>query len=160
MIRVTKPAGDYLPLVWAWLNEWRRNTIDDHSPQSFEQLVEKHRADQVSGGKGYLVLAGERPVGAVWFENMGDGIFSGHLVFTRRSVSMAETTEAVRQALATLFSNGARKVCWLFFADNVVFRRFLKRVGAVEEGHLRKHTRRGGEIVDMQLMASFPVETE
>jgi RimJ/RimL family protein N-acetyltransferase len=44
----------------------------------------------------------------------------------------------------------------MFFADNRAFRIFLKRVGAVEEGTMRQHTRRKGEVVDASFMASFP----
>ena len=152
MIQVSKPfPEDKLDLIWKWLNVYDVQTLDDYSPQSLEQLREKY-----AGAVSYAVYNGRpEPLGAIWFDHLGDGMYSGHLVFERRALDRTDIRKSVEDSMADLFKDG-RKVYWQFLADNRVFRIFLQRIGAKREGLLAQATRRKGELVDLEIMASFP----
>jgi RimJ/RimL family protein N-acetyltransferase len=152
---------EYYPLVWALLQEFARETMDDRSPRSLPELIEKDRRDRESGGLSYAIVGQEGvPLGAVWCEAIGDGLGIGHLVFMRRELTSGEKLSATRAAVSMMFAAGMRKICWSLFGDNRLFHIFLRRLGAVEEGRLKDQVRRNGELVDMVLMASFPQQAE
>ncbi len=146
------------PVIWRLLQEFSHQTIDTFSPSSLEELVEKARRDLEAGGRSYAIFKDGIVVGAVWFDAAGDGICLGHLVFERKAISGTEKFKATRAAMKFIFSDGFRKIAWVFFVDNRAFRVFLKRLGAKREGVLRKQWRRNGEFVDAEIMASFPEE--
>ena len=155
---ITSPfPEEYLPLMWGWLDEFREQMVDDYCPKTFEEMVEKNKRDLAHGAKVYAVI-GEAgvPVGVIWGELAGDDVYLGHLVFARYALSAAEKMAATRESLRRLFAAGARKVVWQVLADNRAFLIFLRRIRAHVEGHLRDGTRRGGKLVDVVLMASFP----
>lgn len=143
--------------IWFLLKEmFPMQMIDSRAPQTAEEFVEKAVNDQLAGGKSYAALKEGQFIGAVWFENVGDGIALGHLVFERENVSSNEKLEAARTAIKGVFGAGFRKIIWSFFADNRAFRVFMKRLGAEHEGLFRKHYQRGQEWIDAEFMASFP----
>lgn len=156
MVIITPFPEEDLPLLWKWLKEFQHQTIDDYSPKSVEQLAEKCAKDHENGARSCGILRDGKTVGAVWCENMGDGLGAGHLVFDREApLTTCEKLESVKMCLRVIFE-GYRKVCWAFFADNRAFRIFLKKLGAQIEGCLKQNTRRNQELVDVMLMASFP----
>jgi RimJ/RimL family protein N-acetyltransferase len=156
--RIVSPfPEEYVPRMWTWLEEFRRQMLDDYCPQTLDDLKAKNRQDLANGAITYAVLDAKlKPIGAVWGEHLGDHQYMGHLVFDRESLTSSEKIEAARSAIARMFCDGARKICWQMFSDNRAFRIFLKRLGAEIEGNLRQATRRNGELVDVTLMASFP----
>jgi hypothetical protein len=110
----------------------------------------------MSGGKTFCIHNDGVMVGAVWVENIGEGIGVGHLVFDPgHTISTSEKIHASRLVMREIFQY-FRKVMWAFFADNRAFRVFLKRMGAIEEGIFHQHVRRGSDFVDQAWMASFP----
>jgi RimJ/RimL family protein N-acetyltransferase len=152
---------EFYPLVWELLQEFSRETLDDRSPKSLEELIEKGHRDRESGGLSFAVMGCDgAPLGAVWCEAIGDGLGIGHLVFARHELNSAQKLEATRAAVAMMFAAGMRKILWSLFGDNRPFHIFLRRLGAVEEGRLKDQVRREGELVDMLLMASFPKQGE
>lgn len=156
MILVTPFPEEHLPLMWAWLQEFRAQMVDDYSPHTYDEMLERNRGDLANGMKMYAMVRDGKPVGAVWGEALGDGQYMGHLVFERYTLSTAEKLEMARDAVRQMFADGARKICWQSFADNRAFTIFLRRLGAVIEGRFREATRRNGELVDIVILASFP----
>lgn len=146
------------PVIWRLLQEFSHQTIDTFAPTTLKECIEKARRDLEAGGRSYAIFKDGIAVGAVWFDAAGDGICLGHLVFERKAISGTEKFKATRAAIKSIFADGFRKIAWVFFADNRAFRVFLKRLGAKHEGVLRKQWRRNGELVDAEIMASFPAE--
>ncbi|KKL95845.1 hypothetical protein LCGC14_1850540 [marine sediment metagenome] len=147
-----------LPLMWQWINEFREQMVDDFTPKTFEEMIEKERSDREAGGRFYTIVQKGTVVGFVWGEHVGDQVYAGHLVFDRDALRPAEKLEAAKLALNRFFSEGARKIRWMAFTDNRAYRIFLRRLGATFEGELKKETRRQGELCDVVLFASFPTE--
>lgn len=154
--QVIPAPKDVYPQVWKLLREFSEQTMGDLCPKSLEEMTAKSEADLKAGGKQYAVMGPDGPLGFIWCENIGDNMAFGHLVFEREGLSTIEKVAATRQAVRKLFEDGFRKIIWMFFADNRAFRIFMKRIGAVEEGLMRQHTRRNGALVDASFMASFP----
>ena len=146
------------PVIWRLLQEFSHQTIDTLAPTSLEECIQKARRDLEAGGRSYAIFKDGIVVGAVWVEALVDGMCLGHLVFERKGLSSTEKIRASRQAIEAIFADGFRKILWMFFSDNRAFRVFLKRLGAKHEGLLREHLRRDGELVDAEMMASFPAE--
>ena len=143
--------------VWEWLNFYAHQTLDTASPQSLDDFLRKDELDRLNGGKTYGILRHVHLVGAVWFENAGDNIGLGHLVFDpSRDIERISRADKVENVTKAIHESGFRKIVWSFYADNTPFRLFLERCGASHEGLLRKHVHRGKELVDVTLMASFP----
>ena len=155
-IAPVREAG--LRFTWDWMQRYKKQMVDDGCPQSFEQLREKYLNDEARGSRSYEITEDSAIVGTVWFEAIRDGMFIGHLVFAKNSSPTGEKMKAVRMALADLFTHGARKVCWMFLADNRAFRIFLKRLGATWEGVFKQQTRCDGKLADVAYMASFAEE--
>lgn len=147
---------DHLPKIWAWLEEFPKQMVDDFCPKNFEAMAKANREQQAAGAKQYAILHDGELRGAVWGEHARDGIFSGHLVFDRYSLSSSEKMIMARAALKRFFDDGARKIMWEVFEDNRAFKVFLRRLGAEVEGVLRQSTRRNGILMDVTLLASFP----
>jgi RimJ/RimL family protein N-acetyltransferase len=147
--------------MWLWLQQYHDQMVDTASPQSFDEMVAHYRdCVQDDSFRSYAIVeryAGKlTPVGAVWGEHAGDGIYVGHLVFSNAVPSTQRLTLAI-QAVEQFFADGARKIQWQSFADNIAYHRFLLKMGATVEGRLREGGRKsGGELTDVLLMASFP----
>lgn len=151
---------EFLPGFWAWMQEFKNQMVDDFTPQTFEELVEKERLDRDAGGKSYGIMVEGKVVGCLWGEFVGDQVFSGHLVFDRDSLKPSEKLEAAKMTLKQFFADGARKIRWLALSDNRAYRIFLRRLGATFEGELKQETRREGKLCDVVLFASFPDEVQ
>ena len=149
---------DCLPQLWGWLAEFRKQMVDAASPETFTDLLAKYRSDHAAGAVSFGAFRetgnGHRGelLGIVWGEFMGDGIFTGHMVFSRE-ISSAEKMEIAKSSLAQWT---ARKIRWPMFSDNRAYRIFLRRLGAKEEGLFHEEARREGELQDVIVMASFP----
>jgi RimJ/RimL family protein N-acetyltransferase len=149
-----------LQLFWDWMLEFKDQMVDDFSPQTFEQLVEKAKADRLAGGKSYAIVQKGTVVGCVWGEHVGDQVYAGHLVFDRDALTPSEKLEAAKLTVKRFFSEGARKIRWMALSDNRAYRIFLRRLGATFEGELKRETRRQGKECDVVLFASFPTEEQ
>lgn len=153
---VTPTPEEHFGQVWKLLDEFRHEVLDAAAPSSLEEMIERNKQDAEKGGKSFSVVKEGQFAGAVWFEMIGDGTCIGHLVFDRFALTGPEKMAATKNVLRMMFSDGFRKVHWALFADNRAFRVFLKRLGAEQEAHFRQHCRRDGELVDADIMASFP----
>ena len=156
-IELVSPAPEdcYVDIYRLLKEEFSHQTMDVLAPKTFGEFNRKAKQDLENGGMTFAALKDGIVMGGVWFEAIGDGQCLGHLVFERQGISSTEKLQASRQAIKALFDEGCRKIVWTFFADNRAFRIFLKRLGAKHEGLLRQHLRRGDELVDAEIMASF-----
>lgn len=157
MVEITTPCpSEKLPLVWEWLSHFSRETLDTNSPQSLDEFLKSESLCRISGGQTFSINSEGVMVGAIWVENIGDGVGVGHLVFDPgHTISTSEKIQASKKVMREVFKS-FRKVMWAFFADNRAFHVFLKRMGAIEEGIFHQHVRRGSDYVDQAWMASFP----
>jgi hypothetical protein len=159
--RVVKPYPEtHASLVWTWLKEWENCTLDDSSPRSAEELAKKFQSDVSLGMRSYALIGTDGiPVGAIWFDAVGDDIFMGHLAFSKIGLTPSIRIWATQIALSDMFSSGARKIVWAVLPHNRMFINFLlKRIRAGLEGILRKQTRCNGKLTDVVMLASFPAE--
>lgn len=142
--------------MWKWLSHFSKETLDTNAPESLKEFLDSEQLCRKNGGKTFSIHQDRDMVGAIWVENIGDGICVGHLVFDpEHTISTSEKIQASRKVLGEIFKS-FRKVMWAYFADNRAFNVFLRRMGAIEEGVFHKHVKRGSDYVDQAWMASFP----
>lgn len=157
-MKIVSPFPDpFIISVWEWLQEFSPQMVDDYTPKTLEQVYQQHIVSRANGAKQYAIYSDNgQPLGAVWGELLGDDMYTAHLVFNR-GLEPKEKANLARAALKRFFQDGARKICWQCFADNLPFRNFLmRRLGAKIEGCFRQATRRNGELVDQLVLATFP----
>jgi RimJ/RimL family protein N-acetyltransferase len=141
--------------MWAWMQEAPMMNLDDYGPQNASafglEMDNRVRHEWVWG-----VTMDGQPVGAIGVApgTSRTAMFHG-IVFTAAVHGLGVAQKAVRDVLAWLWANGIEKVSAAYFADNLRVGAFLWRLGAVQEGLLRRQTVRGGEAIDMALVAFF-----
>jgi RimJ/RimL family protein N-acetyltransferase len=158
---LTRPfPRENLDLMWGWLCAWQRSTLDQMAPQNLRELRDKYDRDVAAGSESFAVRheAFAEPVGVCWFDNLGTGIYMGHAAFEDKALTPREKREAMSSALDQIFELGARKVSWVAYRDNYLFLRFLRGLGAKQEGQLQCHVARGDKYIDAVVLASFPRE--
>ena len=151
------PDADWAHL-WNWVQEYPERNFDDYGPRDCADFIEEmRRRQQVEWTFGVRI----------------DGVLGGFVGFaptTPRSgmlhgICFAQrawgphTRPAVRRVFEELATVGVEKISATYFADNAKIDRFLKDLGAQEEGLLRQQTRRGGELIDMRLVGIFLEES-
>jgi RimJ/RimL family protein N-acetyltransferase len=147
--------ADWVPWLWAWLCESPAVYFDDAGPQTLEAFQATVAQRAVAGERRWGVKVNGIPAGVLAYQPVSRFSGIGHVCFTRTVPTQGVPGIAVRQALDELRREGVRKVCCVFYADNRAIRRFLRTLGAVEEGLLRNQVERGGQLVDLRLMALF-----
>jgi RimJ/RimL family protein N-acetyltransferase len=153
------PPSKYRRL-WDWLGQFPLNHFDDGGPRTCDEFAGTIAERLAHGERLYGVFddRGEL-VGAIGmaFLSPRAAMFHG-ISFDRPAHGTGIAQRAVAAILDELFRSGIEKVSAAYFADNERVHRFLKKLGAVEEGYLRRQTRRGGVPVDMRLVAFFKEE--
>ena len=144
-----------LPLAWEWLREYPAQNFDDYGPATYQEFAAEMGKRAVVETT-WAVATGGRICGIVAYlpYTPRSGTFHG-ICFSQEVHNTGLAAEAVAAILAGLFASGAEKVAASFFADNDRVRHFLSKLGAVDEGLLRKQTVRGGIAIDMRLVAFF-----
>lgn len=143
------------PLVWQWLNEFPLANFDDYGPKTerefvtemlrraeYEAIVGVESAGELVGAIGYLPLSPR------------SGCLHG-ICFTSKTHGTGLPFHAVRAFLESHFTSGVDKISASFNADNRRMYQLAQRLGAVEEGYLRRQTMRGGKPLDKYLIAFF-----
>jgi RimJ/RimL family protein N-acetyltransferase len=133
------------PRVWSWLQDFRARVVDDYAPATLEDFVERQTAGPM---RTWGVRKDGELCGVVWFEERSPVTGQSQAVF-RKDYWGPETAGAgLRAVYAEIFAGGARKITSLVFRDNNAILSTLAALGARREGVLRKHTMRGGKLVD------------
>lgn len=158
-VKMVSPLPEHhVETVWEWCEYFRDEMMADNCPKNLEEMQAQNTKEVSEGGLQYFFTDDDGlPLGFVWGTAIGDGMFFGHLVFERaKFLNTSEKLAMAKQAISAMFRDGARKIIWQLFTDNRAFRIFLKKCGAEYEGCLRQMVRRNGELVDTDMMASFP----
>lgn len=143
----------YLPQMWNWLEEFRKQMVDDLSPQTPLDLRNYFHDGKARLSYAFLDQNGW-PVGAVWAEDLGHGNYMGHLVFERAGITSQEKLEMARRALRAMFDAGMKKLWWESYVDNRAFIIFLKKLGARPDSAIPTHpTKRDGKEVKTVLLS-------
>lgn len=155
---VTPFPVDRLTDVWQWAQEFPSANFDDYGANQESDFIEQIK-DRMKREVIWGVTKESRLCGIVAFLPITNrmGTFHG-ICFAKGHCSFIEKRRAVQGVIDSLFSLGIEKICATYFSDNVKIDRFLADLGAIEEGVLRKHTVRGGVLVDMKQVAIFRKE--
>jgi len=145
-----------LALAWKWINEFPERNLDDYGPHDEASFVADMLARRVAGEKTWCAYKNGEPCGIIGYKpwTPTHGVFHG-ICFTQAAWGRETTATAVKLVLGQIFYSGVEKVSAFHFADNVKINRFLRDLGAVQEGYLVKQALRGGELIDMVLLALF-----
>jgi RimJ/RimL family protein N-acetyltransferase len=155
MIEVVSPFPlQSLPRVWRWIQSFRDRVSDDYSPQTLDAFVEKALADAGRLQTWAVYRDGELG-GMVSFERWTDVLGTCHCLFKREMWGRKTTLPALQQIAGEIFAGGTTKIAMCVFSDNRAIKALIKDLGGVTEGQYRKHTMRGGQLVDMTALALF-----
>lgn len=137
------------PRVWAWTQGFRGRIFEDHGPQDVDAWVRLWE-DAPTNIQTWAVRLDEEIGGLIAISESGPGIGLTTAVFKPSFWRQEDAVvEVCRRVYAEAFGLGFHKLTWVLFADNFQIRNLCKKVGAVSEGILRQHGRRGGQWVDM-----------
>lgn len=148
-IEVVCPFPDAaLPLLWSWIEESRRQVVDDFGPQTWEEFLDAERSR--SGDVATFAIYRDGIIGGyVRAEKTGPITADAHCIFARDFYGYQTTIPALNEVAEWLFRAGIERITLSTLAHNAAIRALVKRLGAVEEGRLRKCTRQNGEPVDV-----------
>lgn len=149
------PDASWWPLMWSWVQEAPAMNLDDHGPTTeaaFAADMEQRLTSEWLWG---VTMDGER-VGAIGVAPITGrtAMFHG-ILFAAAVHGVGVSQRAVRDVLAWLWARGMDKVSAAYFSDNGRVGAFLSRLGAVPEGVMRRQTVRGGQALDLTLVAFF-----
>jgi hypothetical protein len=146
---------EHLGKMWAWLQQYKTQMVDDFSPQSPDELKAFFSSHK---GPSFAFLDGkDKPIGAVWADPLGKDNYMGHLVFERDGLTSVDKLFMTARALKVMFDGGAKKIWWESYIDNRAYLLFLRKLGAVPETSLKSMpTKRDGQSVKSLLFASYP----
>lgn len=152
-----------LPLAWSWIKQFRRSVADDFAPQTFNQFLIQERARQGQAASYGVVRQGELG-GIVWVDVESPVIARAHCIFKREFWGRNTVLPALNLIADGVFEAGIHKIVMPVFADNRAIRSVCRALGAEQEGYLRQHTLRDGQMVDMVLFGLLatdrPASTE
>lgn len=154
-IEVVSPFPlESLPRVWMWIESFRSRVADDYGPQTLDAFV-KQSIESVDSMTTWAVYRDGELGGMVSFQKWSPVLGTCHCLFKREMWGRKTTQPALEQIAREIFATGIGKISMCVFADNKAILSLLKSLGAVNEGHYRQHTMRGGKLVDMTAIALF-----
>ena len=160
---------DFEPADAVFVHRWF------NTPQAIEGLVEQRESFSEDEARSWVARAAEasepdrkwavcvdgrpEPVGFTALYGLGGqpapelGILIGEPELWGKGVG----TEAQRLTIRRAFDEfGAHRVLELILADNVRARKVVERLGFRLEGMMRRHVRRGGEVLDVAIYGLLP----
>jgi RimJ/RimL family protein N-acetyltransferase len=146
-VEICEPFPEWAwPQVWHWTQGFRRQVADDFAPQELGVFVRDMMAIRA---RTWGVYRDGRVGGVLWFEQTSPVAGIAHAIFSRSFWGSKTTVPAMSAAVAAVMDSGVRKISAIVFADNHAARGIYRRLGFRDEGILRAHTMRRGEMVDM-----------
>jgi len=153
------PAHAY-PRVWGWIETFRSRVLDDFSPQSLPEYLERCLADS-DRLKTWAVYRDGELGGMVTFEQWNPMLGTCHCLFKKALWGRAVTLPALQQIAQEIFTDTkTTKIAMCVFHDNRPIRSLLTDLGAVIEGTYKAHTMRNGKPCDMIAFALFKDQFE
>ena len=137
--------------------EHPEHNLNDSSPRTALEWNNELQRRQDAGEIVYEVLYGGNPVGIVGVAQATPEVAAFHgIAFLSEMHGSGVPLEAVRRVIDRIFSyTSASKISATYHADNPRIRRFLQKLGAVDEGYLRQHIKRNGQMIDLFMIAIF-----
>ncbi len=141
--------------MWEWVNQAPEFNFDDYGPQDYVAFTMEMRQRQLVEMQS-IALLDHRPVGIMTFLPLTERMGMLHGICFDESVHGKGVAQwAMMDFLAAVFDGPIEKICASFFADNLRVHRFLTKLGAEDEGLMRRHTIRKGLAIDMRMIAFF-----
>lgn len=148
--------AELLPLLWEWLSEFPKANFDDYGPKTLEQFREWMLLRAQSGTKTLGVIVDGSFVGAIAVLQLDKSAMFRGICFSKAMHGKGVAHAACQIVLQAHWDEGFRKVAAEYMADNRRVRHFLEKLGAVDEGYLKRETLRGGRPMDVRRVAFFP----
>lgn len=152
---VEKFPRELYKLLLRWMDEYPERNFEDSVPRDyvgFRRFVEDKNVKE----EPWLVKKDGEPVGYMCFAPIAQGLGSMRGVcFSKFVHGDGTAARAMRCLLQRVFDRGFHKVMCFPFADNHRAISFYKKLGAVEEGHLKHHLFRNGKLIDLKLLSFF-----
>ena len=129
---------------------------DDYGPkdlEGFKALITK----RLSHGVVYLGVRDQQDlIGVIGLVKINKHVWETcGVIFDKAVHGTGKAQQGFSLVLDLLRKAKAAKLSAKFFVDNSNIRKFLTEFGFVDEGVLRKQTLRGGQPVDVAVMAGF-----
>jgi RimJ/RimL family protein N-acetyltransferase len=152
---VTPFPREFYKQLHRWFIQYPDKMMDDTWPKDFDAVCQ---AIDARSETEYTCMVTENgtPAGFIGYQQLTPHVGSLRGVcFDKKVHGNGTALRALRAVLQQQFDNGTYKIMAFPYVDNPRSHRFYQKLGAQDEGILRKHTLRGGEMVDMHLMAFF-----
>lgn len=147
-----------VPRIWAWIESFRERVLDDYAPQTLEAFVADWYA-QTPFRSSWAVWEGDELGGAITWEAWPQpGIGVAEAVF--KPAFWPRAQEALGQAYAGLFAQGARKILIFPFRGNAAIIALYRALGARQEGILKAQTMRQGRPASLVILSVFKEDFE
>ena len=145
-----------LEAVWGWMQQFPESNSDDYGPKDFEGFKDMIAKRLLHGvvylgvwdRSTFIGMVGLMKINKLVWETCG-------VIFDKAVHGTGKAQEGFGLVLQVLRKAKAAKLSAKFFADNSNIRKFLTGFGFVDEGVLRKQTLRGGQPIDVAVMAGF-----
>lgn len=155
MIRVESPFPEYaIPRMWRWLRSigsWR--VTDDYGPQTEDEFIDHWR--EMLGAEGcqsWGVYQDDELGGVITVQYVTPNLSTAHLLFNKTFFGAHITIPAAREVFDLVFQSGTTRIESYVFEDNGSILGLAKKLGAVNEGRLRKRTIRKGRPIDLIIL--------
>jgi RimJ/RimL family protein N-acetyltransferase len=157
---VTPFPEQALPLLWHWLEAFRKNVADDDAPDNLEDFIELELQASERGVVTFGIYRDNELGGCVWFQQLSPRMGAAHCVFKKDFFGHVTTIPALNSVAGQLFDAGIERITMQVFEHNHAIKSLIKQIGAKEEGTLREFTTQGGRPVNMVLYGLLKDEWE
>jgi RimJ/RimL family protein N-acetyltransferase len=144
------------PMIWDWLNEFPLRNFDDFGPKTLAEFTRVLQR-RIDNERVWIAFVQREPAGIIGYASVNSycGHFHG-ICFAKKWHGQGVARAAVSKVIDEVFlMSDKQKISASFFRDNHRIQRFLRTLGFKFEGLLTAQTLRGGQPVDMLLMALF-----
>jgi RimJ/RimL family protein N-acetyltransferase len=144
---------EHIPVLWAWMNEYRHLNFDDGGCRSAHELGAQIYWRELSGEIVWEVRDDGTPIGAIGYRKVSRtlGEFRG-ICFTSCVHGTPATYEAVAFALRIAFSDGIKAVRAEVFAHNQRVQKFLAKLGGVVIDYIPSGSIQNGVPIDWKVV--------
>jgi RimJ/RimL family protein N-acetyltransferase len=156
-LRSPFPVED-VPRIWEWIEPFRWRVSDDYSPKTLAEFVVYFRGLSARC-RTWAVYRNRELGGLITYEALSPIVGTAHCTFKKSFWGSKTTVPALEQAIAEMLAESP-KLSLPVMQGNKAMIALLARMGATQEGVLRKHTMREGRPIDVVMMAIFRPEAE
>ncbi len=152
-VRVFSPFPvEAIPRIGFWFERVAANISDDFGPKTVDDVVRLVQGHMSNGIQTWAVERDGELGGYISAFKLSPIVKEISCTFKPEFFTPNTVDPAIKEVLADLFSDGTLKVVAHIFKENYGIRNVVKRLGFTFEGNRRKHTMRGGRLVDVQAL--------